>query len=151
MLVWSYRGHHFTDVLSDDGPAFAFFQMHGYFPVPAGVHVMRHVLTITVALLLTHQPAHAADISVVTSETADHPALILMGSSHHGRLLRTDGERCRRGSSGGARAPGGPHLSSDRCIPTIAAIGAWPSTLHAPLSAGLMQADAEQAQPVFYP
>ena len=32
--------------------------------VPAGVHVMRHVLTITVALLLTHQPVMPQELAI---------------------------------------------------------------------------------------
>lgn len=39
---------------------------------------MRCFLTITVALCLTHQATHAADISVVAEATSDHPALILI-------------------------------------------------------------------------
>jgi len=50
---------------------------------------MRHLLTITVALFLTHQAAYAADISVIAEATADHPALILI----KGRFEKGEHER----------------------------------------------------------
>src|SRR5215471_2467788 len=50
---------------------------------------MRHLLTITVALFLTHQAAYAADISVIAGATADHPALIVI----KGRFEKGEHER----------------------------------------------------------
>jgi len=76
---------HLSHVIRDDSPAFCHVSKASYF-IPFGAQIMKRLLIVAAAFLLSHQPAQATDISVVAEETSDHPALILI----KGQLMREE-------------------------------------------------------------